>query len=422
MGLSKVMVQTDKTLYGAGKSALCPKTAFHITRINFLKKIFSTFRGIYGMQRRFIYSLKTKTDIWTIEGKMGGVPQGTLRILFAGPEIDKNYFTGLAFENGKASHVGKVSLWGLRALKKKLFTDCGLAIFRLERDIYTRFFSEGNRFYIPGWVGGSTGTAVPDETHSRKNDIRKIKKYKFSYEVTQDEARFDDFYARMYLPYINGRYGNRAFLMSYQEMKKGAEICELMLVKKDGEYVAGNILVYEGDTARLWSLGIKDGRDDLIRTGVRGVTDYFCALHLRQKGYERMHYGYSRAFVNDGVLQFKKARGMSLIKSFPDFGFVITPLADSTCVRSFFSKNPFIFLNNQGRLEGAVFPDEKDLGTTEDFNNIFKNSYIDGMDRINLFLSGENKNSQGHYEKTVLIPAAIKDKIAVRSADTLFKN
>jgi hypothetical protein len=207
------------------------------------------------------------------------------------------------------------------------------------------------------------------------------------------------------MPYITKVHGNRAIPMLYKTMKEKMDKTELLLLKKDGVYISGMILSYENEVPKLWSRGIKDGNTEHLKAGIVPVIHYFAKLYLRQKGHSRLHLGGSRAFLMDGTLRFKRERGMVVTGS-PEKGFMIKPLSLSEGVRKFLAMNPFIYLDEKG-LNGAVFVENGFITTEKDIEKIYRDLYIKGLVRLNIFLFGGEEKI---LEKTV--PAALREGVA----------
>lgn len=187
----------------------------------------------------------------------------------------------------------------------------------------------------------------------------------------------------MYLPYIKNIYGDRAFLMSYEAMCQAIPQSELFLVTQDGEDICGDILVYEGsDQVRGWSWSVKDGDRHWVKLGAFAACEYLRTMYLYDKGFTRLKMGASRPFLNDGVLCFKKKRGMSIAERTP-YWFMLGPLRNDDAVRGFFYHNPFIHEDHEG-LKAAAFLDENTL-SDEDAAALFKRLYIKGLPGLDLF-------------------------------------
>jgi hypothetical protein len=53
---------------------------------------------------------------------------------------------------------------------------------------------------------------------SMRENLREMRRHNYSYEMTQDPAKFEYFYHQMYLPYVTKRYEELAFITGFQDM------------------------------------------------------------------------------------------------------------------------------------------------------------------------------------------------------------
>ncbi|MEW6571629.1 MAG: hypothetical protein AB1390_10745 [Nitrospirota bacterium] len=232
--------------------------------------------------------------------------------------------------------------------------------------------------------------------------------------MTKERYQFDNFYNNMYLPFITRVHGNRAIIMSYEEMEKKSQTCELLLVKKEKKYVAGLLINYESiNVPHLWHVGIKNGNADSLKIGPRSAVDYFAANYLEQKGYKKINYGVVRGFLKDGVLRYKKQRGFRITDS-TENGFLIRPLLSSNGTREFFLNNPFICVN-RGSLVGAIFVESDQLCTDKDLKKLYKNYHIKGLSNLNIYLFGDDKRNICES-----IPDDLSEKISIFDAASIF--
>ena len=392
------------------------KKTIAITKLTYQKLPFY-FRWLF-YPVKFIYRLahKLRIDIWIISGKEHlNTP---LTIIFAGCERNKNYFAKLAFDSSYSEiHIGKKWLWNLFRIVSKGAQDYSLIVLEMDRAFY-RLFNSKKSFFIPCWIGGevdiSGDISSLIKTDSHKTDIRRIKKYNMQFEVTNEQSQFDNFYNHMYLPYITNAHRNTAFPVTDSDMKKNFKNCDLLLIKKEKEYIGGVLLIYRKSVPCIWSFGVKDGNTDYLKAGVIGAQCYFAVVYLKEKGYKKMHFGGSRAFLKDGVLQYKKERGLQVMGS-PRKGFLVKPLSNSAGTKGFFLRNPFIYLN-KSKLIGAVFVENDQLSSEKDFEKIYKDFYIKGLSRLNIYLFGENERNIRE-----IIPSKYLDKMSICSAERLFQ-
>jgi hypothetical protein len=300
-----------------------------------------------------------RPQAWLLHGaeRDSGTP---LAILFAGQLENKNYLAHLAFAGSPMEvSFGRRWLWQLLPPgATRPPNEADLLVVEMPerlRDRYEHRFE----YFIPCWVGGEVAFADAFERWRRsknaKEDLRRMRKHEMTYEVTRNPAAFERFYTQMYLPYVRNIFGDHAFLMSREEMVAAQDHAELFLLKVRGEVVLGQIVVYERNRARAWSVGVKDGDRSHLKSGAMKALDYLLFEYLAERGYQSIHMGASRPFLRDGALNYKKRLGMCLT-DYGSRGFALRYRAESPGARAFLASNPFIHADGQS-LKGAVFAD-----------------------------------------------------------------
>ena len=200
---------------------------------------------------------------------------------------------------------------------------------------------------------------------------------------TRDPERFVDFYESMYLPYIGAVYGDGALFHSLESLRRIVSDSELLLIKRDHEVIAGQVLIYQHKQARTREIGVKDGQREYVKAGAVGALYYYGLQHLKNRGYARVDVGASRAWLNDGVLQFKKKWGMELTGVGAN-GLVIQPREFTDGIAAFLGRNPFITLRD-GVLDGAFFLRGKTLLGAADVRRLHRDYYLRGMGSLAVF-------------------------------------
>jgi hypothetical protein len=322
---------------------------------------------------------------WLLEGKEC-MSQKELCIIFAGTQRQKNYFSYLAYGDFSSERaLGRKWVWNiLRPDAKKT----AAAIVVIETALtWPWFFSQRPGFCIPTWINGRVdlkyGLEQALKTGNVKEDLRRIRKNKLQYEVRRDRKSFSDFYHGMYVPYMKRTHGNRALLHSYENLIEKIEQSELLLIRMGAEIVSGQVLVYQNGLVRTRELGIKDGDFRFVKAGAAAALYYFGLTYLKDRGFRTVELGGSRAFLNDGVLQFKKKWGVQLIRSQPRV-FFLRPAQVTDGVKGFLSNNPFIYLGRKG-LCGAIFPIEQDRAADGIFSRYQKKYSFEGLKKLNFF-------------------------------------
>jgi len=357
-----------------------------------------------------------RLDFWILQGNEVASKQ-KLDILYAGTEENRHFLTMLAFDSSfTEKYIGKAWLWNIpKILKEKVHHD-SIVIAEVPKT-FRKSFNKRNYLYIPSWVDGEVDAFSAIKSDSLLTDLRRIKKNKLSFEVTNDLNQFHNFYYNMHLPYITEAFGKRAVIFSYDFMKrefgKDGLYNDLLLVKKEEEYIAGMLMGYSKRGIYLYPLGVKDGNFDYVKEGAIGALFYFPLLYSKEKGYQKVNFGLTRAFLKDGVFQFKKKRGMQIIGTSPK-GFALKPLSMSAAVKGFFLNNPFLYMDEMG-FNGAVFIDNDQALSEGDFERIHKDYYLPGMSKLFIYRFGKiNSKTQE------TIPPEFSESIKLGSAEILF--
>lgn len=357
----------------------------------FVRLVFRPIEKIYWLLRVI------RLDRWILQGNEITSKQ-KLEILYAGTKENRHFLTMLAFDSSSTErYVGKAWLWNIpKIMKEKVHHDS--ILFMEVPEVFRKLFGKSKYLYIPSWVNGEVDAFSPVKSDSVQTDLRRIKKNKLSFEVTNELNQFDNFYYNMYLPYITEAFGNRAVILSYDFMKsefrKHGLYKNLLLIKKEEECIAGILLGYSKKGVHLHCLGVKDGNFDYVKDGAIGALFYFPLIYSKENGYKKVNFGLTRAFLKDGVFEFKKKRGMQITGA-STMGFLVKPLSTSAGVKGFFLNNPFLYMDEMG-FNGAVFIDNDQSLSEGDFERIYKDYYLPGMDKffIYRFAGVDNKTKE----------------------------
>lgn len=342
--------------------------------------------------------------------------QSPFSIMYAAnDDANRNYLLGLIFGASFREHsLGRAWLWQISKLGVERGRDCSLLIVQT-RASHHKLLRSKNWFKIPYWVFGEVD--IPSDPKvtkdsSLKSDFRRIRKNSLQFEITQDAQHFDDFYHNMYVPYIMRAHGSSAYINSYEYMSAEFKKCELLLVKKQQKRIAGLLIAYEKEEPRLWSLGVRDANQEYLKDGAVGALFYFSMCYLNEKGFTKVNFGQSRAFLNDGVFQYKKKWSQRIVGTSLEW-FAFKVLSYTAPVKAFLQENPFIF-ENKGVLNGALFVDGEKPLSLKDFKNIDKKYFHSGLDKIILYsLTHDDAVNQENVPQNV--PPELSKRIVLRS-------
>lgn len=278
------------------------------------------------------------------------------------------------------------------------------------------WLDDGTWFSIPEWIRGHITLPLDPAAlrHSSiKTNIRQIHRHGYEYVVTRDEKMFEMFYHRMLKPYAEANFGEGTCLASFDEMRSSREEFDLLLIQKKsqaGEYLAGFLIIYEPEGARIWSLGVRDGDTNLVREGVIAAMYLFAFEFLEKKGFKEVNMGGSRPFLNDGILKFKR-RHTQRITHCKWEGFALKILRLTPGVKDFLRQNPFIF-RSHGKMHGAVFADAP--LTSDAIAELHRQFFHAGLGGLVIWIFHEGNN----FEPPT-IPSQLSGQVELRSADEL---
>lgn len=343
---------------------------------------------------RFLGALRS--GVWVIKGaeRLTGEP---FSLLFVGSEKQKAYVLRVAFNDEYVeTDLGKLYAWQILFLLRVNRHDCDVAMIEgggLHRSIY----QNKSDYFLPLWLKSIAATPLRVTGNSLKEDLRVIRKAALRYEVTTEMAKLDDFYNCMYLPTINARHGDTTIETEYSVMEQ--QIAEnqgvLLLVFKDDVSIAGVFVSLE-EIPRLWTLGIRDYKQEYRSYCASTAAYMFAAEYLAAQGYSTMHLGMSRGFLNDGILQYKKKFSQQIIGA-GDPGFILKMLRNNKATDNFLSSNPFVYLNEKS-LIGAVFLDKEQPESEKGMNRLKKKYEIMGLSGLEFYVKD---SSLGVFSKLV---------------------
>jgi hypothetical protein len=320
-------------------------------------------------------------DQWILTG-LEVKNRNKMAIRYTGMEQNKNYLAHLAYgESCNEIYVGKKWLW--QNFKKTKGNQFDLTVTEIPSFLQGILNRKG-RFLVPCWISSEIDISesvndIVAKNDSLKNECRKIRKYNLSYTVTNSMADLEEFYRNMYLPYMKVRYDKESFTEDYSGLKNCMRNGFLIFIKNGEQVIAGNLVNLENNIPILRVMGVKDGNFNYLKMGAASATYFFTIQLLQQKGYRRIHLGSTRAFLNDGVLQYKKSWGMRFLKAKTSL-FLVEPISKMSGVNDFLLNNPFVCLKNNN-LYGTIF--EKEDST---FHNkpesIQKKFFVNGMSDV----------------------------------------
>lgn len=324
---------------------------------------------------------------------------------------DRSFVLGeILGDEYRERRVGRTWLWNLPKVWAEAGTKCCAAVVRV-RPGFRRLLGSAKWLRIPAWVDGEVDLPLSPQVLASgnvKKDLRKIRKHELAYEVTRDIEKFDDFYHHMFVPHIARAHGRGARIWPREFVLEHFENGELLLVNKDGQSIAGGVVSYARAVPLLALMGVRDGNREFVRDGAIGARYHFTFRHLVEKGYSKVALGRSRAFLDNGVLRYKKKLGLRLTEPTEGYFYLRVP-RDSEASRSLLKNSPLIF-ENRGLLYGAVFIDARDEALSdEDFRRLAREYHYEGLSRVVLVPLKAS-------DPVATVPSELADRMSVSNA------
>jgi hypothetical protein len=241
------------------------------------------------------------------------------RIRCIGWERDVQEVCKLFFSEGEvtAQEVGRVGLWEVgRVGRTWLDEGVDLVVSQLPLWLPMRCHTP-IAFRGPTWVeqileltDDPWDLVAGRSRHGLRSAVNRALKRGYAYHYSQDRAEFDDFYDRMYTPFVNSRHNELAMPTSHEDMIRfwlwrGG----VLYVTLDGETVAGTVVYMDGDVCHSVEGGVLDADPELVRQGINTVADWFTICWARTQGARRLFMGSSHAWVRNGPYQYKERWG-----------------------------------------------------------------------------------------------------------------
>ena len=276
------------------------------------------------------------------------------KIVYAGySSIKKNYYVrALLDKNNHHTFLGRRLYWDIPKLIKSHNLD--MIISEISPFTFNHFL-KCNGYIVPEWVTMRINIDRPmsEICQRRASDfsdvIRKIRKYKLTYEILRANESFKCFYDKFYVPYMTKRHGAEAWIEDLNRMWSPSPSFFLMAVKEDGVIVGEGLIRNTGESLFLSRLGLLDGIVEYRSHGVIGAIYYFSMLEGQKMGCRALNVGGTRPFLTDGLTKFKIGLGAEFVSDHnlkKDYLWLGTN-AHSTMAKEFMDNNPFMHLTKE---------------------------------------------------------------------------
>ena len=273
-----------------------------------------------------------------------------ITILFISEKDLCQYLKSIIFlKNPQIEKSFKINIINYNKKVKKLKSKIDGVFVKCDR-FYSGYFEKKGFTIIPEWVTMKLDISEPlDDIYKNlskgaKEEIRKIKKHGFTYEISQDKNMLELFYNKMYLPYITHKYGEIdtcANFYAFQHLfERGSKI---LFVKLEDEYLFGGLFSKNKNKVSATYAGVMEGKYDYIQKGAIAASYYYLIQHSKEKGANEINFGSCRSFLNDGVYSYKRkwATIVDKMNNTSTQVYSFKNISDKPGIKSFIDNNPF---------------------------------------------------------------------------------
>jgi len=368
------------------------------------KKNWNFLSILLSLRFKFLPRLKNfYFSIYVLEGKEKHGNRN-LKVLFCGNKMSLLFFINKLFlEDPQKKFLGNFLYSKIDKTVAKFSTDVDLTIIKTDKFFLGHLHKKGF-VIIPEWIptildiSKPLGEIIKNFKGSVKRNIKKINKYNYSFEVTTDVEKFNYYFYKLRQEYFSKKVGEQAIPGSadYHDVRCMFNNGRLFLLKKDGKYIAGFLIIANEDKIRPHCMGIID---DLYTDKLVGSAIFYLFISwAKEQGFNKIPFGISRPFLEDGPLQFKKKWGTTIItKRRPSSIFAIKiSNFENESIYDFLENNPFIYYEEKGPI-GAIF--RKREQSSDQLYHIYRKYDLPGFSRY-ITLQGKDiiKNFFSNYE------------------------
>jgi hypothetical protein len=321
-----------------------------------------------------------------------------ITLAYGGSESTRHYLARLMFKTApELTYLGKYWVRPKAGALALVLAQADLSVVAISKNELTRG-PDFRGFVLPVWLRGDMDLSLVNlKNRGLMSDLSRIRRHNFSYDVGGGRDIIIKFYEDMYAPFVKIQYGEECCPTSLTDFLKDIDHKKLLMVRKDGEWVAGELWDFRGNHVILMELGVRPDRPDLVKAGVIQAIYYFRYQYFKDKPDLRIDLMGARPFYDDGLIYFKKRWGYRPTGWMALGGMGLRILRDTESVRSFLHHHPFIAVE-AGKLAGHVFMEKP-------------TDQVEALVRLRRHLWPGLANVHGHYF------ASAKEKEAIRDSD-----
>lgn len=245
-------------------------------------------------------------------------------VIYAGSQRGLRELKYLIFGGDvEAEMIGRVPLWKLQQWSQNWLKDEANLVICESGRIHPGRPKSRLMFLMPCEINQVVNTLQEkqimlsgQDRKSLRQKIHKAEHAGFSYRFSQAETDLQDFYLRIYRPYILSRHGERAFIGTLDSQRRSwFRHGGLILVTLKEEVIGGTICYAAYDTVFDIEGGYLHTDKRLEHHGVNAFINWCVIDWAVKQGLKRYNLGISNAWRSDSTFTFKRRWGADVTRS-----------------------------------------------------------------------------------------------------------
>jgi hypothetical protein len=304
-------------------------------------------------------------------------------MLVAGPELRSAYLAQQLFQEiTEKEPRGSFKPWAIEQALERENGSADLTVIRID-SISARLFFRRDYLHVPAWVAIRCRPAevrtLARGSKSVREDLRCIRHAGLSTEIKQGDFNFDHFYDRMYIPLMQRRHGDEAYIRDSRSCQRLMRHGGMIWALRDGQRVGGCVFERRGKILDLCVIGLLDGDPKLAQQGAISALYIRAIEQARLEGCEWVNFGLVRPSLTDGLLRYKAKWGGTICDpALNPYSFLVRWERWNPAIQSLLSETPLVYTDS-GRFAAMAVLDHPDRASQEDTERIHRRLWVNGL-------------------------------------------
>ncbi len=346
------------------------------------------------LKKNIVFAFKeVRLSCFVFSGKDKITGKQVITLYVTSHEVIPYFISQIYKEQPAVIEKRSIYFWQLQKLINRMTNRADLMLIDLHC-MMLRLLKTGNAFRVPIFVRQRLNVNRPVEEiirsfrkNTKSTELRKIRKFGYTFDVFNDDKTLRFFYENMHIPYIRNKYTDDAVIDHFDSFKKIYNEGELLLIKNSEQYVSGVLCEKKNDLYFWQRVGLLNGDLELLKKGALAATYYFAILRAREKNAAYIDFGRSRPFLSDGVLRYKNKWGAIIHTDESNNRYICIKPNFQSSAFSFFYGAPFICMEkNECKAVAFSLTDKTDNQQPDIYNNytVYRRSGISSFKTVQL--------------------------------------